>query len=60
MENGKTTHKITDIIRKHNTNLKLSTTAILTTSDTQWQVQSSISTAIYTVSLDDQQCQCSL
>ena len=25
--------------------------------DTQWQVQSTSSTAIYTVSIDDQQCQ---
>ena len=40
--------------------LKLSTTVILTSSDTQWQVQSSSSIAIYTVSLDDQQYQWSL
>ena len=36
--------------QKHNTSLKLSTTAILTSFDTQWEVKSS-SSSIYTFSL---------
>ena len=52
---------IVTIVTSTKAQYELFTTAILTSFNTQWQIQSSSSIgAFYTVSLDDQQCQYSL
>ena len=62
LEKGKTTKKISIINNRHNRSLDLPVSSIHNVSPSEWQVSSTTSNAIYTITLEQQHCEtnCSL